>query len=94
MRQDDRSLRPVILMRTVQSSEAKAKFAELLTAVERGETIVITRRGETIAHIVPAPALREREIDEAIASIKRLQKKNGRITVKEILAARDAARKY
>jgi hypothetical protein len=32
-------------VREVQSPEAKARFVQLLDAVERGETIVITRHG-------------------------------------------------
>jgi len=38
-------------MREVQASEAKAHLPQLLDAVERGETIVITRHGRAIAGI-------------------------------------------
>ena len=41
-------------MINVQSTEAKARFAELLRTVERGETVAITRHGQTVAHVVPA----------------------------------------
>lgn len=34
--------------------EAKNKFSELLDRVERGEHVVITRRGKPVAEIVPA----------------------------------------
>ena len=40
-------------MRTVQATEAKARLAEL---VEHGESVAITRHGETIAHVIPAHA--------------------------------------
>ena len=40
-------------MRTVQTTEAKTRLAELLRTVEKGETVAITRRGHMIAHIVP-----------------------------------------
>ena len=40
-------------MREVQSTEAKARLAELLRTVERGESIAITRHGRTVAHLVP-----------------------------------------
>lgn len=43
-------------MLEVQATEAKARLAELLRTVERGETISITRHGKTIAHLVPAHA--------------------------------------
>lgn len=43
-------------MQTIQATEAKARLAELLRNVERGETVVITRHGEAIAHVIPARA--------------------------------------
>ena len=43
-------------MHTMQATEAKAHLAELLRKVERGETVVITRHGEAIAHVIPARA--------------------------------------
>jgi len=39
---------------TVGTFEAKTKLSELLDRVEKGEEIVITRRGKEIARIVPA----------------------------------------
>lgn len=54
-------------MHEVTATEAKAHLAELLRRVERGETVAITRHGETVAHMVPAaagdPAGRERAVD-------------------------------
>ncbi len=41
-------------MREVMATEAKARLAELLRAVEYGETIAITRHGKTVAHLTPA----------------------------------------
>ena len=43
-------------MREIQATEAKARLAELLRVVERGETVSITRHGKPVAHLVPAPA--------------------------------------
>ena len=43
-------------MQTVNATEAKARLAELLRTVERGETVAITRDGKPIAHLVPALA--------------------------------------
>jgi prevent-host-death family protein len=40
-------------LRSVQASDAKARFAELLTDVERGETVIITRHGKAIATLQP-----------------------------------------
>jgi prevent-host-death family protein len=78
-------------MREVQSSEAKAKLAEMLDAVENGETIVVTRHGKPIAHIVPAPATDR--VQQALDGIKALRKTTGRMPLKELLAARHEGHK-
>ena len=80
-------------MREVQASEAKTHLPRLLDAVERGETVVITRHGRRIARIVPEQALRREEIDQAIANIRALRKRLGHMTAAEILSARDEGRK-
>ena len=41
-------------MRQIQSTEAKARLAELLRMVEGGERISITRHGRPVACLVPA----------------------------------------
>jgi prevent-host-death family protein len=81
-------------MRHVQSSEAKARFSELLDQVEQGETIVITRHGKPIARIVPDAAQRQARIDKAIADIKELRKTMPKLTLEEILSARHEGHKY
>lgn len=48
-----------IIMRSIQATDAKARLAELLRAVERGEGFMITRHGKTIAHLLPAATDRE-----------------------------------
>ena len=40
-------------MRTVAVVEAKSQFSALLAVVERGEEVVITRRGRVIARLIP-----------------------------------------
>ena len=81
-------------MREVQASEAKTHLPQLLTAVEHGETIVITRHGRAIARIVPEPTQRSDQIDRAIASIKAIRKRTGKITAEELLSARHAGHNY
>ncbi len=81
-------------MREIQASEAKAHFAELLTEVERGETVVVTRHGRPVARIVPEEEQRQREVDRAIADIKELRKHTGRVTVEEILSSIHEGHKY
>lgn len=41
-------------MRRVQLYEAKAHFSALVSAVESGESIAITRHGRVVARILPA----------------------------------------
>jgi prevent-host-death family protein len=81
-------------MREVQASEAKTHLPQLLDEVERGETLVITRHGRAIARIVPEAQQQQQEIDNAIESIKALRKRAGKLTLEEIVSARDEGRKY
>jgi prevent-host-death family protein len=81
------------IMREVQASEAKVHLPQLLDDVERGETVVITRHGRRIARIVPEVDRRQEEIDEALAGIRELRKRTGKIAVGELLSARDEGRK-
>ena len=80
-------------MKQIQSSDAKARLAELLDEVERGETIVITRHGKPIARLVPDEEARRADARRAMDGIRELRKHGPRATVKEILAWRDEGRK-
>lgn len=42
-------------MREMSASEASRNFARVLDEAEHGETIVVTRSGQRVAMIVPAP---------------------------------------
>jgi len=81
-------------MREIQASEAKVHLPRLLDDVERGETPIITRHGRRIAGIVPEVDRRQEEIDKALAAIRELRKRTGRITVAELLSAREEGRKF
>ncbi len=81
-------------MREIQASEAKTHLPRLLDEVERGETLVITRHGKPIARIIPEKSRRQEEIDRAMAAIQELRKHTGKVTVAELLSARDEGRKY
>lgn len=80
-------------MKQIQASIAKAKLAELLDEVERGETIEITRHGKPIAALVPRTVHQHREIAEARAAILEIRKRTKPVTREEILAWRDEGRK-
>jgi len=81
-------------MREIQASDAKAHLPQLLDDVERGETLIITRHGRAIARIVPEVDRRQEQVDKAIASIRALRQRNVRVTVEELLSAREEGRKY
>lgn len=80
--------------REIQASEAKTHLPQLLDAVERGETVRITRHGRPIARLVPEARRRRAEIDHAIANLRTLRRRTGKITLEEILAWRHEGHKY
>jgi prevent-host-death family protein len=63
-------------MTEVGTFEAKNKLSELLDRAERGEEVVITRRGKPIAKLVPAHPVRDVErARQAAQRIRELAKK-------------------
>lgn len=83
-------------MRSVQATEAKARLARLLSAVERGESIAITRHGKPIAHLVPVGA-RDRDTRRAAVESFLSQRsawKGAGMSIEEILAARHDGHRY
>lgn len=81
-------------MREVQSSDAKTHLTQLLTDVERGETIVITRHGRPIARLVPELDQRAEAIQRTMDQIKALRATVPEIGLSEILAARHEGLRY
>jgi prevent-host-death family protein len=81
-------------MREVQASEAKTHLPQLLDAVEHGETIIITRHGRPIARLVPDEDQRRAQRQAAIATIKALRKRVGKVPLQELLDARHEDHKY
>jgi prevent-host-death family protein len=79
-------------VQTIQASEAKTHFLRILDRVERGETLVISRHGRPIARISPEPEIDGERVRQAIEGMKALRKKIGRLTLEEILSARDEGR--
>ena len=83
-------------MREIRATEAKARLAELLRAVEAGETVSITRRGKPVAHLVPAPGRERDRRKEAVARFRERRRRWRRIGVStdEILAARHEGHRW
>lgn len=81
-------------MREIQASEAKTHLPSLLDEVERGESIVITRHGRAIARLIPERDEKREDIRRAIAEMKAARKGLGKISVEELLSARDEGRTH
>jgi prevent-host-death family protein len=82
------------MMREVQASEAKTHLPQSLDDVERGETIVIARHGRPIARLGPDEERRRAERAEAIAAVKALRQRIGKMALREILDARHEGHRY
>jgi prevent-host-death family protein len=78
-------------MKHVNLSDARARFAELLEEVERGETIVISRDGELAADASSAED-RRRAARDAMERIRELRKHTKPVTVEEIIAWKNEGR--
>lgn len=76
-------------MKKVQASDARVRLSELLDEVKRGETVIIIRHGRAVARLVPETTRRTAEIKAALDRIMAARKTAGRMTVEEILEARD-----
>lgn len=78
------------MLNSVQATEAKARLAEILRAVERGESFEITRHGKAIAHLLPAASVDRQARREALERFR--EKKSGwaksRFSAQDILGAR------
>ena len=73
-------------MHTVGAFEAKAKFAELLDKVSAGETVLITRRGEAAAVLIPPARIQQYRV-KALSEIKRFRKscKTGKVDIEGLV---------
>jgi prevent-host-death family protein len=83
-----------VTMRQVQASDARAQLPSLLDAVERGETVVITRDGKPIARIVPETDRRQAQVERLFAEIEEFRKTMPRMSLEEVLSARHEGHKY
>jgi prevent-host-death family protein len=73
-------------MTSVGSYEAKTHLPQLLERVEKGERIMITKRGKPVAMLVPPPAQGKKDVRQTIAAMRELRKGN---RLGEGLSARD-----
>lgn len=81
-------------MRHIQASEAKTHLPQLLSDVERGETIVITRHGRAIARLVPEAAQHRDVVERVFDEIDAFRKTMPFMSLDEIQSARQEGHKY
>lgn len=77
-------------MTKVGAFDAKTHLPNLLARVTAGESIIITRHGKEVAHLVPPPGKAARaDTVAAVARWKSARKdvKLGRLTVRELIDA-------
>ena len=75
-------------MREIGAFEAKNTFGSLLDLVEKGEEIVITRRGKSVARLVPNVASRDVEAARQAAARIRERAKTatlGGLKIKDLI---------
>ena len=77
-------------MKSVGSYEAKTHLPRLLSQVEKGETITITKRGKPIAVLAPFPQQPRRDLKAVIEEMLAFRDEHGPVlgddlTVREMI---------
>lgn len=82
-------------MKEISATEAKARLAALLSDVERGETVMITRHGKPVARLIPLETDEGERRLQAVQALREWRKTLPRtnMSVEDILSARDEGRK-
>lgn len=83
-------------MREIQATVAKARLAELLRDVERGESITITRNGKKVAALVPIQDQEHEQRRQAVERFREWRRTKGPvdITVEEFMDWRHEGHRY
>ena len=71
-------------MISVDLNDARNRFADLITRVDGGETVTITRDGVALARIVPAGEHGQRDAEKGIAAIRELRQRIPKASREEI----------
>jgi len=69
-------------LREVGAFEAKNRLSSLLDEIERGEEIIITRRGRAVAKLVPATVAVDRE--KAKAAARRIARRRQGVRLEDV----------
>ena len=73
-------------MKQIGTYEAKTHLADLLTEVQGGETVIITRRGVPIARLMPieSPLVKVEAAKEGLRALRK-QALSGDLTIREMI---------
>lgn len=82
------------MMTTVSAYEAKTHLPRLIRAAERGETVIITRRGKPVAQLGPVEEQRGVDMAEATARLEALRSRLPAIPLEELVSARHEGHSY
>jgi prevent-host-death family protein len=74
-------------MNTINAKEARKKLGDLINAAERGESVVITRRGKKVAELGPVRKRSRRGLPD-LTAFRASIKVKGRSLTEELLAQR------
>lgn len=76
-------------METLSAFEAKTHFGTLLDRVQSGEEIVITRRGQVVARVIPEGIDRAEDRRNLVAAIRSSREEiladNGSLSARELI---------
>ena len=64
-------------MKSVGTYKAKTHLPRLLSQVEKGESITITKRGKPIAKLVPADAAEQKDVKQVIEEMLNYRDQHG-----------------
>ena len=83
-------------MREIRAAEAQTMFDELLGTVAEGESVAITRYGQTVAYLIPP---REFELNQRRSAVERFRDRRRRwrktgMSTDEILKARHEGHRF
>jgi prevent-host-death family protein len=82
---------PESTMGAYSVAEAKARLSEILTRVEAGQEVTITRRGQAVAAIVPIRERQKKAIDwKAIEAFRKTLPKSRTSAAELVREMRDA----
>jgi prevent-host-death family protein len=76
----------------VKVGEAKTHLSELLTKVEAGEEVIISRGDDPVARLTRLSG--KYTVQEAIDGLIAMREKNGKASLEEILAWRHEGHRY